>query len=110
MKKISADARLALDKCNQLNEKLHQIETQLTDEKKCNFDLTSKLHNRQLRLEIAENLLQELLKSLQRKFLCRKDSAIQVDIVNDKHSIRKFSRASESTLKRNLASRETTVS
>ena len=78
MKKISADARLALDKCNQLNDKLLDTEGELKHERKVNQQLTEKLHNRQLRLDIADNLLQELLRALQRKYICRKDFSVQV--------------------------------
>lgn len=99
MKKISADARLALDKCNQLNEKLNETENRLEAEKKWNLELNSRLHNRQLRMEIAENLLQELLKALQRKFIYRKDEAIQVYPNGEMKNARRYSRASQSTSK-----------
>lgn len=84
MKKITADARLALDKCNQLNDKLLDTQAELNHEKKLNQQLNEKLHNRQLRLEIADNLLQELLRALQRKYICRKDFSVQVYLSQDR--------------------------
>ena len=80
LKKMSRDAKLALDKIVQVSEKLETTENELKAYRRDNDSLSQSLHAKRLRLEVAENLLSEMLKQMQRRINTRKDASFQVNM------------------------------
>ena len=78
---MSRDAKLALEKIVQVSEKLETTEKELQAYRKDNEQLSQSLHIKKLRLEVAEGLLSEMLKQLQRRINLRKDAAAQVNMI-----------------------------
>lgn len=80
LKKMSRDAKLALEKIVQVSEKLETTERELKAYRKDNDSLSNSLHAKRLRLEVAESLLSEMLKQMQRRINARKDAAVQANM------------------------------
>lgn len=78
---MSRDAKLALEKIVQVSEKLEATEKELKAYRKDNESLTHSLHAKKLRLEVAEGLLNEMLKQMQRRINSRKDASAQVNMI-----------------------------
>lgn len=81
LKKMSRDAKLALEKIVQVSQKLETTESELKAYRKDNESLIQSLHAKRLRLEVAECLLSEMLKQMQRKMNSRKDASVQADMI-----------------------------
>lgn len=81
LKKMSRDAKLALEKIVQVSEKLETTEKELKAYRRDNESLSQSLHAKRLRLEVAESLLSEMLKQMQRRVNSRKDASIQVNMI-----------------------------
>lgn len=76
---MSREAKLALEKIVQVSEKLDATEKELRAYRADNESLSQSLHAKRLRLEVAESLLSEMLKQMQRRINGRKDFAAQVN-------------------------------
>lgn len=81
LKKMSREAKLALEKIVQVSEKLEATEKELKAYRADNESLSQSLHVKRLRLEVAENLLSEMLKLMQRRINGRKDFSVQVNMI-----------------------------
>lgn len=79
LQKLSLDSKLALEKFSQVNQKLEEAKKEMERMSKDRATLRETLHTKKMRLEIAESLLSEMLKQLQRKFNARKDFGAQVN-------------------------------
>lgn len=83
MKKLEADARIAIDKFVEINAKYEADERVIKKIRKETSELNTKLNEKQLRLQISESLLNEMLKQLQRKLLYRSEKSAQTYGLND---------------------------
>ena len=80
LKKMSRDAQLALEKIVQVSEKLEVTEKELQAYRKDNESLSQSLHAKRLRLQVAESLLSELMKQMQRRINARKEVGVQASM------------------------------
>lgn len=94
LKKLSLDAKLALDKFTQVNQQLEKARKDVERMEREKTVLSEMLHAKKMRLEVSESLLSEMLKQLQRKFNARKDVAVQVIERRKSYSLSKWMIAS----------------
>lgn len=80
LRKLSLDAQLALEKFAQVNHDLQLATKENARLNKQIAQLRENLRKKQMRLEVAEALLCEMLKQMQRKYNQRKDCAAQVNV------------------------------
>lgn len=84
LRKLSQDSRLALEKFSEVSTKLettkHLLEKSILENK----ELKEVIRQKKMRLEVAESLLNEMLKQMQRKINSRKNAAVQVHLVSGK--------------------------
>ena len=80
MKKLSLESQLALEKFSQVNQQLEQARKENDKTLKELDEVRVMMHKKQLRLEVAEGLLCEMLKQMQRKYNARKDAGCQANM------------------------------
>jgi len=79
MQKLSIDARVALEKFVELSKNYETGELENRKLRKENGFLKSNIHSLRIHLEVAESLLYEMLKQLNRKIHNKKDVSVQSD-------------------------------
>lgn len=84
LRKLTQDSRLALEKFSTVSSKLEQTKSSLEKSINENKELKEAVRQKRMRLEVAESLLNEMLKQMQRKFNSRKNAAVQVHLVSGK--------------------------
>src|SRR5689334_21045226 len=85
LKKLSGDAKLALEKVSSLSSKLDETQKQFLESEKEISLLKEDLMNKKVRLDVSESLLLELLKQMQRRINARKSVGVQVQILSRRH-------------------------
>ena len=86
LRKLSGDAKLALEKVSSLSSKLDDTQKELMESQKEVSCLREDLSSKKIRLEISESLLMEMLKQMQRKINSRKNVSVQVNVVNRRNA------------------------
>ena len=84
LRKLSQDSRLALEKFSSVSSKLEETKNLLEKSNQEIKDLKEGIRQKKMRLEVAESLLNEMLKQMQRKINSRKNVAVQVHLVSGK--------------------------
>lgn len=84
LRKLSQDSRLALEKFSSVSSKLEETKNLLEKSNQEIKDLKEGIRQKKMRLEVAESLLNEMLKQMQRKINSRKNAAVQVHLVSGK--------------------------
>lgn len=79
LSKLSVDARIALEKFEELSRSYEIRENECKDLRKINQSLKQKLINQIIYSEESESLLTEMLKQMQNKINNRKNISIQTD-------------------------------
>lgn len=86
LRKLNADAKLAVEKVSTLSSRLEEKDKRLEEVEKENAVLHADLDTKKLRMEIAESLLQEFLRQLQRKVNARKEVGVQAYVVTRRNA------------------------
>ena len=80
LNKLSIDARIALEKFEEMSKNYEMSEDECRHLRRDNERLKARLREQRMYLEVSESLLHEMLKELNRKIYYRKDADIQTEI------------------------------